>query len=82
MDNKLKLNEYVKNALAEYVIKGYNTTQEVADNVISIPSYSFTSDNIQTLDSKIEEINNTIKVLENTNEKDLYLSRLKKLKLG
>ena len=82
LDNKLKLNEYVKNALAEYVIKGYNTTQEVADNVISIPSYSFTSDNIQTLDSKIEEINNTIKVLENTNEKDLYLSRLKKLKLG
>lgn len=82
LDNKLILNKHVKTALAEYVVKYYNTSSEVADKVISIPSYSFTSDNIEILDSKISEIIKLISELEQTNEKDLYLSRLKKLKSG
>lgn len=81
LSKKLTLNEYSKNGLATHVISAYNTSNEVADRVISIPSYSFTSDNIDSLDSKILEITKIIEELENTNEKDLYMSRLRKLKL-
>lgn len=81
VSGKINLKEYTKKELHSYVSSLGNVKASQADSIISIPSYSFTKDNIIELDKQIEKSKTELKKLEASNEKDIFLDKLKKLNL-
>lgn len=55
--------------------------KDICETVMSMPSYSFTKDNVLKLQNEIDKVNAEIKSLENTDAKDLFIERLKNLKV-
>ena len=81
LDGKLILNEHTRKSLLTYVLGLATINNEIADRIISIPSYSFTKDNILDLDSQIAKVKAEISKLESSNGKDIFIEKLKKLDL-
>ncbi len=81
LDGKLILNEHTRKSLLTYVLGLATINNEIADRIISIPSYSFTKDNILDLDSQIAKVKAEISKLESSNGKDIFIEKLKKLNL-
>ena len=81
VDNVINLKNYTKKELLSYVLTLGNINNDVADKIISIPSYSFTKDNITELDKTISKCNDELNKLKNSNEKDILIDKIKKLNL-
>lgn len=81
VDDKIQLNTYTRKTLLTFVNGLAKITDEQADRIISIPSYSFTSDNIDALDKAIEKMVKEITALKSTNGKSIFVDKLKKLNL-
>lgn len=82
VEGDINLKDYTKKALSAYVAAmTQNKDVEMAERIIGIPSYSFTKDNIEELDKQIERLTADLKKLENSNPKDVFLEKLKKLNL-
>lgn len=81
VDNIINLKDFTKKELLSYVLNLGDIDSETADKIISIPSYSFTKDNILELDKTIKKVTDELNKLKNSNEKDILLDKLKKLNL-
>lgn len=79
LDKKIDLLIYKKATLLDYCINEYALDKNVASNLIGIPVYDMTVDSITELDKKIKNINKEIKVLENSDAKEVYLARLNEI---
>lgn len=81
VDNVINLKNYTKKELLSYVLTLGDINNDIADKIISIPSYSFTKDNITELDKTIAKCNDELNKLKNSNEKDILIDKIKKLNL-
>lgn len=81
VDNVINLKNYTKKELLSYVLTLGDINNDIADKIISIPSYSFTKDNIIELDKTIVKCNDELNKLKNSNEKDILIDKIKKLNL-
>lgn len=81
VDNVINLKNYTKKELLSYVLTLGDINNEIADKIISIPSYSFTKDIITELDKTIAKCNDELNKLKNSNEKDILIDKIKKLNL-
>jgi len=82
VENVINLKNYTKKELASYVCSlGNNVSNDISEKIISIPSYSFTKDNILDLEKQISKVNDELNKLRNSNEKDVLVDKIKKLNL-
>jgi DNA gyrase/topoisomerase IV subunit A len=91
LDAKLRFTNHVVNGrltfkdkdaskLIDHIRFTSDITEESAKKIISIPAYSFTTDNVMKLTAEIEEENKTLRYWLDTTGKKEYTKALKKLK--
>ena len=78
---KLDLKAMTKKELLTFVTKQFTIVTEIADKIISIPSYSFTKDNIAELENQMAKQAKELVSLQNSNGRDIFIDKLKKLNL-
>lgn len=81
VENVINLKNYTKKELLSYVLGLGAIDTDTGEKIISIPSYSFTKDNIIDLEKQIVKSTDELNKFKSSNEKDILLEKIKKLNL-